>query len=106
MFKDHVRNRVIGKSEQTPKYDGIKNSGDEGGDFIFLARGSVIIEKPVEPEAAPANDTGVITITSNVSNTKVYLNGAYEGQAPVTKTLDTGDYEIEVKKDGYMDGRF
>ncbi|MBF0328144.1 MAG: caspase family protein [Nitrospirae bacterium] len=42
LFRKHIRNRVIGKADQTPQYQGIKNSGDEGGDFVFqLAKSSV-----------------------------------------------------------------
>jgi formylglycine-generating enzyme required for sulfatase activity len=39
VFRRYVRNRVIGRADQTPEYKGIKNSGDDGGDFVFqLAR--------------------------------------------------------------------
>jgi hypothetical protein len=33
-----VRERVIGKADQTPQYNNIRNSGHEGGDFVFIKR--------------------------------------------------------------------
>ena len=36
LFYHQVRSRVAGKSEQVPEYKEIRNSGHEGGDFIFV----------------------------------------------------------------------
>ena len=33
-----VRVLVGGRSEQTPEYNRIRKSGDEGGDFVFIKR--------------------------------------------------------------------
>jgi tetratricopeptide (TPR) repeat protein len=35
-FDDFVEVRVAGKARQTPLYSPIQNSGDEGGDFVFI----------------------------------------------------------------------
>jgi len=32
----HIKESVGGQSEQTPEYRIIKNSGHEGGDFVFI----------------------------------------------------------------------
>ncbi len=36
LFSDYVRIRVGGKAHQTPLYSPLVNSGDQGGDFVFL----------------------------------------------------------------------
>jgi tetratricopeptide (TPR) repeat protein len=36
LFDDFVEVRVAGKARQTPLYSAIRNSGDEGGDFVFI----------------------------------------------------------------------
>jgi len=38
LFYGVMRERVIGKAEQTPQYNNIRNSGHEGGDFVFIRR--------------------------------------------------------------------
>jgi hypothetical protein len=39
LFYGMIRERVIGKAEQTPQYNNIRNSGHEGGDFVFMKKG-------------------------------------------------------------------
>ena len=46
-----VREKVVSKAEQTPQYSTIKQSGDEGGDFIFVPVGA---EQQVTVTIAPA----------------------------------------------------
>jgi len=36
LFHQHVKSRVAGKSDQVPQYNSLRNSGDEGGDFVFV----------------------------------------------------------------------
>ncbi len=38
LFYGGIRERVIGKAEQTPQYNNIRNSGHEGGDFVFMKK--------------------------------------------------------------------
>jgi hypothetical protein len=38
LFYSFVREKVIGRSEQTPEYNNIRNSGHEGGDFVFMKK--------------------------------------------------------------------
>ena len=35
LFYDHIKERVAGNADQTPEYNIIRNSGHDGGDFIF-----------------------------------------------------------------------
>lgn len=38
IFYGVIRERVIGKADQTPQYNNIRNSGHDGGDFVFIRR--------------------------------------------------------------------
>jgi hypothetical protein len=38
LFYGMIRERVIGKADQTPQYNNIRNSGHEGGDFVFIKK--------------------------------------------------------------------
>jgi hypothetical protein len=35
LFFEHIKERVAGNAEQVPQYDTIRNSGHDGGDFVF-----------------------------------------------------------------------
>ena len=59
LFHGRVKEIVTGKSEQVPEYNKIKNSGDEGGDFVFtlaslfpLNKGGLgVVESEIKPSA-------------------------------------------------------
>ena len=36
LFFKHIKSRVAGKSDQVPEYNEIRNSGHDGGDFVFV----------------------------------------------------------------------
>jgi formylglycine-generating enzyme required for sulfatase activity len=72
------------------------------GDFFF-ARGSMVVEEPPEQPAVREPATGRLTVKSNVGGAKVYIDGAYEGESPVSATLKPGTYSIILKKAGYPD---
>jgi len=38
LFYDQIKERVAGTAEQVPEYNIIKNSGHEGGDFVFIQK--------------------------------------------------------------------
>jgi hypothetical protein len=46
LFRDYILEWVTGKSDQKPEYNQVRNSGHEGGDFIFVRR--LPIENPVK----------------------------------------------------------
>lgn len=46
LFRDYILEWVTGRSDQKPEYNQVRNSGHEGGDFIFVRRPS--IENPVK----------------------------------------------------------
>ncbi len=51
--------------------------------------------------AITASRTGTLSITSTPSGAKVYINGSYKGLTPMTRTMSSGNYTIELTKDGY-----
>jgi formylglycine-generating enzyme required for sulfatase activity len=54
IFHSRIKAIVAGKSDQVPEYSSIKNSGDEGGDFVFrLASLTIKSVKPPEVKASP-----------------------------------------------------
>ncbi|MGP0566819.1 MULTISPECIES: caspase family protein [unclassified Nitrospina] len=38
LFHDQIKERVAGSAQQVPEYNIIKNSGHEGGDFVFIKK--------------------------------------------------------------------
>lgn len=57
------------------------------------------IEQPYQPQPAQAN----LAIHSNIQSTKVWINGNYQGTAPLNVALAPGNYQVRVEKTGYMD---
>ena len=52
-----LRQQVVMAAEQTPQYSQIRLSDHEGGDFIFVPKGStVVVVTPGEPSTKPAFD--------------------------------------------------
>ncbi|MBI3752633.1 MAG: SUMF1/EgtB/PvdO family nonheme iron enzyme [Deltaproteobacteria bacterium] len=49
LFHGRVKEIVAGKSDQVPEYNDIRNSGHEGGDFVFMAKTYL----PAKPSAKP-----------------------------------------------------
>jgi hypothetical protein len=44
-----------------------------------------------------------LTVTANVANADVYIQGVLAGKAPLTKQLPAGSYTVAVKAAGYVD---
>jgi uncharacterized caspase-like protein len=38
LFYNHIRESVSGRSDQTPEYNPLRNSGHENGDFVFVRK--------------------------------------------------------------------
>jgi hypothetical protein len=58
LFYAHVEVSVTGHSEQTPRYDRLRNSGDDSGDFVFVKVkvGDKTVEVTVKAPPAAAVD--------------------------------------------------
>ena len=55
LFYGSVRQQVAGRSRQLPKYDIIRNSNHDNGDFVFMLK--AVAAAPVEVQPAPAPET-------------------------------------------------
>ncbi len=69
--------------------------------------GTVVISEPlveadIELEKIEVQ-TASITVDSNPSGATVYANNAVIGVTPFTTQINYGDYQITIKKDGYVD---
>ncbi|RKX86730.1 MAG: hypothetical protein DRP58_04060 [Spirochaetes bacterium] len=54
-----------------------------------------------EEDAEEEEEITGLTIKTNPSNADVYINNSYAGESPVTELLDSGNYKISVKLEGY-----
>ena len=45
--------------------------------------------------------TGIIAISAYPKATKVFLNGVFKGATDLNMTLPPGEYQVEIKKEGY-----
>lgn len=45
-----------------------------------------------------------LSVNSNVQNAKVYINGVYKGETPISLTLPTNEkvYTVKIEADGYI----
>src|SRR5258708_26054017 len=64
LFDQYVRVQVPGRSRQQPEYTPIRDSGHEGGDFVFFRSGGGCLPPPIrvalpmsEPHVKPAGKT-------------------------------------------------
>jgi len=96
----YLKNKVpVYNPAQHPQYGKIRDIRLDKGDFVFqLASSSgVTIE-----EQAPTPVKAVLKVTSNVSDSTVFVDGARKGVTPVTlKGLRAGRHRIKVAREGY-----
>ncbi len=71
---------VSNNSEQTPLCRPIRNTGDQGGEFVFIASSSAIVETP----AATVKAKTALSVASNVTGAKVFVDGRPVGTTPVS----------------------
>jgi len=86
---------IIGNnSEQTPICKPIRNVGDQGGQFVFVASSGAVV-------TAPSPKT-IVEVSCNVSAAKVFLNGTYMGETPLAEMkILPGAYKLRVEKQEY-----
>jgi formylglycine-generating enzyme required for sulfatase activity len=56
LFQGWVKGSVAGKSDQVPGYGSIRNSGDEGGDFVFQLVSAHIVSPEVKVPDVPLKE--------------------------------------------------
>jgi len=89
---------IVGNnSEQTPICRPIRNTGDHGGVFVFVASSGAVID---EPATKPSK--AYLSVESNVSGSKVLVNGSYIGTTNLSDIkIPPGEHRVRVEKDGY-----
>ncbi len=63
--------------------------------------GVATVTMPLTPVSTTT--TGTLDITSNPTGANVYINNEYRGIAPLSLTLDTGEYSVKFSLTGYTD---
>jgi formylglycine-generating enzyme required for sulfatase activity len=92
----HIQDKVVNytRGGQHPQYGKINNPKLDKGDFIFRLAGSDTIA--VEQERAS------VSVDANIDRARVFVDGREVGLTPVTNMpLSSGEYHIEVLKEGY-----
>jgi len=89
---------IVGNnSEQTPICRPIRNTGDHGGEFVFVASSGAVID---EPATKPSK--AYLSVKSNVSGAKVLVDGSYIGTTNLSDIkISPGEHRVRVEKDGY-----
>ena len=105
----------------TPRCRSLKNTGDQGGEFVFLlenkqskkiAKG-LVASKPVKkkapvpavtlPAPKPVPKKGRLDVAANVRGAEVMVDGHTVGQTPLTGlVLAVGSHRVRISKDGYL----
>ena len=88
---------VSNNSEQIPICRPIRNTGDHGGEFVFVtSSGAVIAEPATKPSKA------YLSVKSDVSGAKVLVDGSYIGTTNLSDIkISPGEHRVRVEKDGY-----
>ena len=121
LFHGRVKSSVAGKSDQVPEYNDIKNSGHDGGDFIFTLKTASLgaVSIPAPPPSLPAEAPmppaqvvlqGHLQVNVNAPSARVFINGEEKGTAspgsPLNmENLPTGTASIRIEAEGYESGQ-
>ena len=90
---------IIGNnSEQAPLCRPIMNTGDQGGEFVFIARGITTVANPAATD--PGN--GKLVIMSEPTEAAIFVDGSYNGRTPLDiPGMDSGTYTVRAELKGY-----
>ncbi|NMB79792.1 MAG: PEGA domain-containing protein [Methanomicrobiales archaeon] len=72
--------------------------------LISVYSGQTATYYPTLQQSPPApRSTGTVTVTSNPDHALIYVDGAYQGKAPLTVTLYPGSHTFRLTLPGYND---
>jgi PEGA domain len=57
----------------------------------------------LQPSPPAPRSTGTVSVTSNPDHAQIYVNGNYQGKAPLTITLYPGSHSFRLTLSGYSD---
>ena len=88
---------VSNNSEQIPICRPVRNTGDQGGEFVFVVSSSGLNEEP-----APEKFEALLSVDSNVSGARVLVDGRNMGSTNLLNAaVSPGEHQITVEKNGY-----
>lgn len=89
---------IVGNnSDQTPLCRPIRNTGDQGGEFVFVASSGTVVDIPASKQTETS-----LSVKSNVQGARVLLDGKFVGRTELSDLKVTpGEQSIRVEKDGY-----
>jgi len=72
--------------------------------LVTVNAGQTAFYSPVlQQSPQPSRNTGTVYVTSNPGNALIYVDGAYQGKAPLTVTLYPGSHTFRLTLSGYND---
>jgi len=85
-------------SEQTPLCRPIRNTGDQGGEFVFIASSGA-----TRDDTGPSITSATLSVESTVSGASVSINGRYAGKTNLIDVeISSGTHRIKLEKDGWI----
>ena len=97
---DRIAPIIGNNSDQMPMCNPIKNIGDQGGRFIFIASSGAIVDEVTERVIPPKT---LLSIESNITDAKIYVDGRYIGSTPLKKIeITSGHHRVRVQKEGFQ----
>ncbi len=72
--------------------------------IVTVAAGQTTTYYPtLQPSPQPPRNTGTVSVTSSPTGAQVYVDGNYQGKAPLTATLYPGSHTFRLTLNGYND---
>jgi beta-lactam-binding protein with PASTA domain len=110
LFYKEVYPKLKFIGQQEPTISRFVRGPDVNGQFILVRQDldtqqtevNDKTEDPGEKKSDGVPETSArLTVRSNVSNDRVYIDGAHEGSTRVDKQMAPGTYTVRVEKEGY-----
>lgn len=127
MMGPHVK-ALRSEADLAPRCRSLRNTGDQGGEFVFLLENEVkkakvaaapkkVVPKPAPkpapapvpkvtleaPKPKPIPKKGTLHVAANVRGARVLVDGRLVGETPVKGiTLGVGKHKVRIRKDGYL----
>lgn len=99
---DRVRRRVGGTSEQLPQNDPIRNSGDEGSDFVFFRHAPSAHASVAEPDVAPSVSSSVGSDSASKGGSSPPPRGGASKPNPPHPTTDTTAPSLDSRVEQFL----
>ncbi len=97
---------VANNSEQTPLCRPIRNTGDQGGEFVFIRVAGGTPDDIISDAGPKYNETlelGILKVTSSPSGAELEVDGKPAGRTPTQLgNMQVGTVKVTVSKNGYL----